>query len=87
MSGDTWIGVGLLAAALVVLVIATAAETGVALVSRLRVRGYAAKGVPRAEALDAFMKERQSLMGTFALARDAAVVLGISVGTGPSRRA
>ena len=81
MSGDTWIGVGLLAAALVVLVIATAAETGVVLVSRLRVRGYAAKGVPRAEALDAFVKERQSLMGTFAVARDAAVVLGIGVGT------
>ncbi len=81
MSGDTWIGVGLLAAALVVLVIATAAETGVVLVSRLRVRGYAAKGVPRAATLDAFVRERQSFMGTFAAARHVAVVLGIAVGT------
>jgi CBS domain containing-hemolysin-like protein len=81
MSGDMWIGAGLLAAALVVLVIATAAETGIVLVSRLRVRGFAAKGVPRAEALDAFVKERQSLMSTFAVARGVAVVLGIAVGT------
>jgi CBS domain containing-hemolysin-like protein len=74
-------GPGLLAAAFLVLVIATAAETGIVLVSRLRVRGYAAKAVPRAETLDAYIKERPSLIGTFAMARDAAVVLGIGVGT------
>lgn len=81
MSGDTWIGIVLLGAAFVVLVLATAAETGVVFVNRLRVHGFATKGVPRAEALEAYVQERQELVGTFSVARDAAVVLGIAVGT------
>jgi len=81
MSGDAWIGIVLLAAALVVVVVATATEAGAMLVSRARVRGFASRGVPGAESLDAYVEDRESLIGASALARDLAVVLGISVGT------
>ncbi len=81
MSADSWFGVALLVVALVVLVLATAAETGAIFISRLRVRAFATKGLPGAAALDEFMEERRLLLGTFAVARNAAVVLGIAVGT------
>ncbi len=81
MSGDSWLGVVLLAAALVVLVIATAAEAGVVFISRARVRAFATKGLPRAAALDTYIQERHALLGAVTVARDVAVVVGIAVGT------
>jgi len=81
MSGDSWLGVALLVTAFVVLAVATAAQTGVVFLSRMRVRAFATKGLPRAESLEAYIQERQSLLGTLAIARDVAVVLGITVGT------
>ena len=76
MSGDSWIGVILLAAAFVVLVVATAAEAGLVFVSRVRVHGFASRGVHRAASLESYVEERQTLIGTLAVARGAAVVLG-----------
>ena len=81
MSGDSWLGVGLLLAALIVLVLATAAEAGVVFLSRARVRAFATRGLPRAASLEAYIHERRTLLGTLAVARDAAVVLGIAVGS------
>ena len=81
MSFDNWLAAGLLLAALIVLVVATAAEAGVVFISRARVRVFVSKGLPQAAALDGYIQERQSLLGTLALARNVAVVLGIAVGT------
>ena len=81
MNIDTWFGIALLLVALVVLVVATAAEAGVVFISRARVRAFAAKGLPRAEALHTYIQERHTLMGAVAVARNTAVVLGIAVGT------
>jgi CBS domain containing-hemolysin-like protein len=71
----------LLVAALIVLVVATAAETGVVFISRVRVRAFASKGLPGAASLDTYIQERRALLGVLAVARDVAVVLGIAVGT------
>ena len=81
MSGDSWFAIVLLVAALVVLVVATAAEAGVVFISRARVRSFATRGLPRAASLDTYIQERHQLLGTLAVARDVAVVLGIAVGT------
>ncbi|MGB2694889.1 MAG: hemolysin family protein [Dehalococcoidia bacterium] len=81
MSADGWIGIVLLAMALVVLVVATAAEAGVVLSSRARVHAFASKGLPQAAPLDAFIQERPALLGALAVAKGAAVVLGIAVAT------
>jgi putative hemolysin len=81
MSADSWLALALLLAAAGVLAVATAAEAGVVFLSRLRVRAYATKGAPRAAALESYMEERQTLLSTLAVARDAAVVLGIGVVT------
>ena len=81
MSGDSWFALALLLAAFVVLAVATAAEAGVVFISRLRVRAFATRGQPRAASLETYIQERHALLGTLAVARDVAVVLGIAVGT------
>jgi len=81
MSGDSWLAVVLLLTALVVLSLASAAEAGVVFISRLRVRAFATRGLPRAASLERYIQERHALLGTLAVARDVAVVLGIAVGT------
>jgi len=81
MSADSWLGLGLLAAAVVLLVIATAAETGAVFISRLRVKAFATKGLPRAASLESYIYERRALLATISVARNAAVVLGVAVGT------
>ena len=81
MSFDSWLGVGLLATALIVLVIATAAETGIVFVNRARVRAFARKGLPQATSLSEYIRERRALLSAIAIARNAAVVLGLAVGT------
>ena len=52
MSFDSWLGVALLVTALIVLVIATAAETGVVFINRAKVRAFASKGLPGAASLN-----------------------------------
>jgi CBS domain containing-hemolysin-like protein len=81
LSGDSWLAVGLLVSAFVVLAVATAAEAGVVFISRLRVRAYATRGLARAASLETYVQERHALLGTLAVARDVSVVLGIAVGT------
>ncbi len=79
MSADSWLGLVLLMIALLVLVVATAAEAGVVSISRLRVRAFATK--PSAVSLETYIQERHVLLGTLAVARNVAVVVGIAVGT------
>ncbi len=81
MSLDSWLGIALVVIALIVLVVATAAETGVVFISRARVRAFASKGLPQASSLHTYIQERHALLGTLARARTAAVVLGLAVGT------
>ncbi|MCH8950152.1 MAG: DUF21 domain-containing protein, partial [Chloroflexi bacterium] len=77
MSGDSWIGIALLAVALAVAVAATAVETGVVFISRIRARAFASRGLPQAESLDDYIRDRYELLGALAIARDLALVLGI----------
>jgi CBS domain containing-hemolysin-like protein len=79
VNGDSWLGLVLLLFALLVLVVATAAEAGVVSISRLRVRAFATK--PGAASLETYIQERHVLLGTLAVARKVAVVVGIAVGT------
>jgi putative hemolysin len=79
VNGDSWLGLVLLLFALLVLVVATAAEAGVVSISRLRVRAFATK--PGAASLETYIQERHVLLGTLAVARNVAVVVGIAVGT------
>ena len=78
MSGDSWIGIALLAVALAVAFAATAVETGVVFISQMRVRAFTSRGLPQAESLDDYTRDRYKLLGALAIARDLAVVLGIA---------
>ena len=79
MSADSWLGLVLLLIALLVLMVATAAEAGVVSISRLRMRAFAGK--PGATLLETYIQERHVLLTTLAIARNVAVVVGIAVGT------
>ncbi len=81
MTSDTLISLLLVIVALAVLVAATAAQVAVLFASRLRVRGFAGKGIPNAAALDTYVQERQTFMGVLAAGRGVALVLGIAAGT------
>ncbi len=81
MTSETIISLLLVLVALAVLVAATAAEAAVLFASRLRVRGFANKGIPNAAMLDTYVQERQTVMGVLAVGRGVAVVLGIAAGT------
>ena len=78
MSGDSWIGIALVAVALAVAVAATAVETGVVFISRMRVRTFTSRGLPQAESIDDYIRDRYELLGALAIARDLALVLGIA---------
>ncbi len=79
MSGDSWLGLVLLLIALLVLIVAASAEAGVVSISRLRLRAFDQR--PNASSLARYIQERRIMLGTLAIARNVAVVLGIAVGT------
>ncbi len=80
MSVDSWLGVALLLVALVVFVIVAAAEAGIVFISRARVHAFVTKGLPGAASLNSYVEDRPALLGTLAVSRSVAVVLGIGVG-------
>ncbi len=80
MSGDSWIGMLLIVVAVAVAVTATALETGAIFISRMRVRALVSRGLERAQALERYGDERQPLIGTLGVARDAALAVGIAAG-------
>ena len=80
MSNSSWIALGLLLGAVVLLALVTAAEAGVVWVNRARARALIAKGEPRAEALQAYLHDRHSLLGALDIARDLAIIAGVAFG-------
>lgn len=75
LSSDSITGAILLLVALAVLAIVAASEAAVASASRLRVKGLATRGVARAQALQPYLDERASTLGSLAVGRNLAVVL------------
>jgi CBS domain containing-hemolysin-like protein len=71
----SWAGVGLLVLCLGLAVFVAAAEAGLISISRARVKLMAGRGVPRADILHSYVKERSSLLGALAVARIVALVL------------
>jgi len=65
--------------AVVQLLVVAAAEAAVVSAGRVRLRGLAGKGVPRAEALHRYVDERASVLGALAVARNAAVVVATAL--------
>lgn len=78
MEADLWIGLVLLIAALALLVLVTAAEAGVVSISRSRVRPPAGRG--KADALEAYLNDRRTLLESLAVARDVALIASIAIG-------
>ena len=78
MSNSSWIALGLLLGAGVLLALVTAAETGVVWVNRTRVRTLIARGEPRTEALQAYLRDRHSLLGALGIARNLAIIAGVA---------
>ncbi len=74
------LGVILLALAAVLLIVAAAAEAGVASVSRIRLRAMSGRGVRRADLLYRYADERASTLASVAVARNLAVVLATALG-------
>jgi putative hemolysin len=79
MDAYSWLGVAFLVGALMLVVFVAAAEAGLITISRARVRLMAGRGVPRAELLDSYVQERESLLRALSLARNLAVVAAAAV--------
>ena len=69
-----WSLIGLLVLSLVLVVLVAAAEAGLVSMSRARVRLMAGQGVNRAETLDSYIQELDSLLRALDLARNLAIV-------------
>lgn len=76
----SWLGLALMVLALGLIAFVAAAEAGLITISRARVRLLAGRGVPRAELLQSYMQERESLLGALSLARNLAIVLAAALG-------
>jgi len=79
LDAGSWLALGLLLAALALLVIVAAAEAGVASMSRARVRALIAKGVPHDEALEAYLRDRHSLLRSLAVAHSLAIIASVAL--------
>ena len=78
MTSSSWIALGLLLSAVALLALVTAAEAGVVWVNRARVRSLIAKGEPRAEALQTYLRDRHGLLGTLDVARNVSIIAGVA---------
>src|SRR5262245_32172084 len=74
MDVSSWSGIAILAVCLALVVFVAAAEAGLISISRARVRLMTSRGVPRADILQTYIQERDSLLHALALARNMAVV-------------
>ena len=68
----------MLLGAVALLALVTAAEAGVVWMHRTRVRALIAKGEPRAEAFQAYLRDRHRLLGALDVARDLAIIAGVA---------
>ena len=60
-------------------VFVAAAEAGLITISRARIRLMAGQGVPRAQILQTYVSERSTMLSSFALARNLAIVAGAAL--------
>src|SRR3972149_6372687 len=74
MDTYSWVSLGVLLVALVLVAFVAAAEAGLISISRVRVRLMAGRGIPRAEILQSYVQERASLLRALALARNLAII-------------
>jgi len=74
MDTYSWAGLGVLLLALILIAFVAAAEAGLISISRVRVRLMAGRGIPRAEILQSYVQERESLLRALALARNLAII-------------
>ena len=74
MDTYSWVSLGVLLVALVLIAFVAAAEAGLISISRVRVRLMAGQGIPRAEILQSYVQERESLLRALALARNLAII-------------
>src|SRR3990172_2842604 len=74
MGAFSWAAVLLLVLSLVLIAFVAAAEAGLISISRVRVRLMAGQGIPRAEILQSYVQERESLLRALALARNLAII-------------
>ncbi len=79
MDAGGWLALVLLLAALLLLVIVGAAEAGMAWMSRTRVRALIARGIPHDEALEAYLRDRHSLVRSIAAARSLAIIASVAL--------
>jgi putative hemolysin len=78
LNNSSWTALGLLLGAVALLALVTAAEAGVVWAHRNRVRALIARGEPRAEAFQAYLRERHHLLGALDIARDLALIGGVA---------
>jgi putative hemolysin len=74
-----WLALGLLLAALLLLLIVGAAEAGVASMSRARVRALIARGIPHDEALEAYLRDRHSPLRSLAVGRSLTIIASVAL--------
>ncbi|MFQ5879308.1 MAG: hemolysin family protein [Dehalococcoidia bacterium] len=74
MDSDSWAGLGLLLGAVVLLVAAVGAEAWLAIITSVRLRGMASKGVTSASILLRYLQDRQATLAAIALARSLGLV-------------
>src|SRR3972149_94173 len=74
MDTYSWVSLGVLLVALVLVAFVAAAEAGLISISRVRVRLMAGGALPRAEILQSYVQERASLLRPLALARNLAII-------------
>jgi putative hemolysin len=79
MDGSNLAALVLLGVCLGLMVFVAAVQAGLVTISRARVRQLAGQGVPRAQVLNDYIKERGSLLDALALARNLAIVLGAAL--------
>jgi CBS domain containing-hemolysin-like protein len=79
LAAYSWAGIVVLALAMALVVFVAAAEAGLISISRARVRLMAGQGVPRADILQSYIQERESLLHALALARNLAILASASL--------
>jgi putative hemolysin len=79
MDAFSWATAGLLLLCMGLIAFVAAVEAGLISMSRARVRLMAGRGVPRAEILHNYVRERTSLLGALSLARSVAIVGGAAL--------
>jgi magnesium and cobalt exporter, CNNM family len=80
MSGSDWVGLAAAILLSILFLVTTAAISAATASSRLRVRLLVREGLPRAQALQRFTEERNSILSSLTLARNLALLGAVAAG-------